>query len=64
MNNINLNDVIKIKNEIKILLDEIDDKEEKIIKKVENNTRDILVYKTCLEEIVEEYHLICKKIYK
>lgn len=64
MDNITLEDVIKIKNEIKSLLNEIDEKEKIIIEKVKTNTRDIQVYKTYLEDIIEEYHLICKKIYK
>lgn len=64
MDNITLEDIIKIKNEIKSLLSEIDEKEKIIIEKVKKNTRDIQVYKTYLEDIIEEYHLICKKIYK
>lgn len=64
MDNITLEDVIKIKNEIKLLLSEIDEKEKIIIEKVKTNTHDIQVYKTYLEDIIEEYHLICKKIYK
>lgn len=59
-----LNDIIKIKNEIKILLNDIDEKEKKIIERVNKNSNDILIYKTYLEDIIEEYHLICKKIYK
>ena len=64
MDNITLEDVIKIKNEIKSLLNEIDEKEKIIIEKVKTNSRDIQIYKTYLEDIIEEYHLICKKIYK
>ena len=64
MNNINFEDIIKIKNELKILLNDMDEKEEKIIEKVKNNSYEILVYKTYLENLIEEYHLICKKIYK
>jgi hypothetical protein len=59
----NFEQIIKIKNEIKILLNEIDEKEKKLIDKVNKNSNDILVYKTYLEDIIEEYHLICKKIY-
>lgn len=64
MNNINFEDIIKIKNELKMLLNDMDEKEEKIIEKVKNNSHEILVYKTYLENLIEEYHLICKKIYK
>ena len=59
----NFEQIIKIKNEIKILLNEIKEKEKKIIDKVNKNSNDILVYKAYLEDIIEEYHLICKKIY-
>ena len=58
MNNINFEDIIKIKNELKMLLNDMDEKEEKIIEKVKNNSHEILVYKTYLENLIEEYHLI------
>jgi len=64
MNDINMEDIIKIKNEIIVLLKEIEDKEKIIIEKVRDNTHDILVYKMYLENIIEEYHSVCKKIYK
>ena len=59
-----MEDIIKIKNEIIVLLKEIEDKEKIIIEKVRDNTHDILVYKMYLENIIEEYHSVCKKIYK
>lgn len=64
MNDINMEDIIKIKNEVKVLLNEIEEKEKNIIEKVRDNTHEILVYKMYLENIIEEYHSICKKIYK
>jgi hypothetical protein len=63
IDNINYEDVVKIKNEIKILLDEVEKKENILIEKVEKHTYDILIYKSYLEDIIEKYHLICKKIY-
>lgn len=59
-----MEDIIKIKNEVKVLLNEIEEKEKNIIEKVRDNTHEILVYKMYLENIIEEYHSICKKIYK
>ena len=64
MKNIKIEDIVKIKNEIKLLLNEINNKEQKIIDKVENNSNKIIIYKSFLENIIEEYHLICKKIYE
>jgi hypothetical protein len=60
---INIDSVVKIKNEIKLLLEEIDDKEKIIVEKVTKNTQDIQLFKMYLENIIEEYHLVCKKIY-
>jgi hypothetical protein len=60
---INLNDIVKIKNEIKLLLKEVEQKENKLIEKIETNTCDILIYKSYLEDVIEKYHSICKKIY-
>lgn len=59
----NITDIIKIKNEIKILLGEIEIKENKLIEKIETNTQNTLIYKTYLEDIIEKYHLICREIY-
>lgn len=63
MDDINYEDIIKIKNEIKILLDEVEKKENILIEKIEKHTHDILIYKSYLEDIIEKYHSICKKIY-
>ncbi len=64
MSDINFNNINIIKKEIKALLDEVNKKEKIIIEEVRENTQDILIYKQCLETIIEEYHIICKKIYK
>ena len=63
MDDINYEEIVKIKNEIKILLSDIEKREKNLIKKVEIHTDNILIYKTYLEDIIEKYHLICKKIY-
>jgi hypothetical protein len=63
MDDINYEDIVKIKNEVKILLSEVEKKENILVEKVEKNTHDILIYKSYLEDIIEKYHLICKKIY-
>jgi hypothetical protein len=61
---INIETIIQIKNEIETLLKEINEKENYIIEKVRNNFDNISVYRMYLENIIEEYHTICKKIYK
>jgi len=63
MDDLNYEDIVKIKNEVKILLSEVEKKENILIEKVEKHTHDILIYKSYLEDIIEKYHLICKKIY-
>ena len=59
----NLDDIIKIKNEIKLLLGEIETKEDKLIEKIETNMQNTLIFKSYLEDIIEKYHSICKQIY-
>ena len=61
MDDINYEEIVKIKKEVKILLSEVDKKENILIEKVEKHTHDILIYKSYLEDIIEKYHLICKK---
>jgi len=63
MENKSLEDIYKIKNEIKLLSDEIENKKVNIINKIENNIENIIIFKTYLENIIDEYHLICKKIF-
>ena len=43
MDDINYEDIVKIKNEIKILLGEVEKRENILIKKVEKHTDDILI---------------------
>jgi hypothetical protein len=43
---------------------DIEIKENNLLEKVKYNTDNILIYKSFLEEIIEEYHNICTKIYK
>lgn len=63
MDSINYEEIKKIKNEIKILLSDIEKREKNLIEKVEIHTNSILIYKSYLEDIIEKYHLICKQIY-
>jgi|LakMenEpi03Aug12_release.lakeMendotaPanAssembly.Ray.scaffolds.fasta_scaffold5168301_1 hypothetical protein len=56
--------ILNITKEISDLLKEVEQKENIVSEKISNNTADILVYKSILENVIEEYHLICKKIYK
>jgi hypothetical protein len=63
MDGINYEEITKIKNEIKILLIDIEKREKNLIEKVEIQTSSILIYKSYLEDIIEKYHLICKQIY-
>lgn len=64
MENNNISNIIKIKNEIQNLMLDIEIKENNLLEKVKYNTDNILIYKSFLEEIIEEYHNICTKIYK
>jgi hypothetical protein len=63
MSNIEKKDIQEMKNEIKKLLSSLEKKETLIIGKIEKNMYNILIFKSYLENIIEEYHLICKKIY-
>ncbi len=60
----NLDNIIKIKDEIKFLLKDIEEKENLLVNDLEKSNNKIIMLKACLEEIIEEYHLVCKKIYK
>lgn len=64
MENNDLENVLKIKNEITNLLQDIDKKENNLLDAIKNNMHNILVYKSFLEDIIEEYHNICTQIYK
>jgi hypothetical protein len=64
MENNDLENVLKIKNEITYLLKDIDKKENNLLETIKNNMHNILVYKSFLEDIIEEYHNICTQIYK
>jgi hypothetical protein len=64
MENNNFENILKIKNEIKTLLQDIDKKENILLEQVKNNTHNILVYKSFMEDIIEEYHNVCTQIYK
>lgn len=64
MENYTLKKVLKIKNEITDLLNDIDKKENQLIEQFNKNIDNLSLYRSYLEEIIEEYHLICKKIYK
>jgi len=55
-----INLVIK---EIKNLLKNIQINENSIIKEIDENLQNSLIYKTYLEHVIEEYHLVCKQIY-
>ncbi len=59
-----LMNILNITKDFRELIKELDEKENILSEKISNNTTDILVYKTILENVIEEYHLICKKIYK
>jgi len=60
----NLNNIVKIKDEIKFLLKDIEEKEKLLVNELEKSNNKIIMLKTCLEDIIEEYHLVCQKIYK
>ena len=64
MDNANIENIVKIKKEIHALLKDVEKKENLLLKHVQNNTHNIIVYKSYLENIIEEYHTICTQIYK
>ena len=55
--------IIKVKNEIKKILLEVEEKENNLLKEIEKNTYNNLIFKSQLEDIIDEYHSVCKKIY-
>ena len=60
----NIRNILKIKSEINEILSDLDQREKKITDEINQNSDNITLYKLCLENIIEEYHFICKKIYK
>jgi ribosomal 50S subunit-associated protein YjgA (DUF615 family) len=63
MNKVVKKNIIKSKNEIKKMIVEIEVEEEKIVKLSENNINRIEMYKKFMENIITEYHNICRKLY-
>jgi hypothetical protein len=59
----NIIDIIKIKNEIKLLVKSIDIKENQLYEQNVKNINNIIIYKKFLEDMISEYHIACKKIY-
>jgi|LakMenEpi03Aug12_release.lakeMendotaPanAssembly.Ray.scaffolds.fasta_scaffold1424108_2 hypothetical protein len=55
--------ITKVKNEIKKILIEVQEKENNLLKEIEKNTYNNLIFKSQLEDIIDEYHSVCKKIY-
>lgn len=64
MTKTDLKNIIKIKNEIKTLLVEIEKKENNLLEQIKTNTYNIVIYKNFLENLIEEYHNVCIQIYK
>lgn len=59
-----LKDIVKIKNEIKNILEEIDSKENILIQQFEENNYKLSLLKNYLEDVIEEYHIVCRNLYK
>jgi hypothetical protein len=59
----NYNDIYKIKNEIEKLMNSIEIKEKELTTINNNNNKNIKIYKSFLEDMIMEYHNVCKKIY-
>lgn len=56
--------VLKVYTEIKSLLKDVNTNEQNLTEQVKKNTESVLIYKSFLEKIIEEYHNVCKNIYK
>ena len=56
-------ELIKIRNEIKDILDPIEKKEKELDKLNQINMNETNRYKKYLEDIITEYHNVCKKLY-
>ena len=56
-------ELIKIRNEIKDILDPIEKKEKELDKLNQINMNETNRYKIYLEDIITEYHNVCKKLY-
>ncbi len=52
-----------ILDEIKILLINVENKEKELLELNNINSNNIIMYKSFLENIINEYHSVCKKIY-
>lgn len=64
MNNSDLDNILKVKNEIEFLLVDIEQKENVLTEQFKLNALNLVTFKTYLEDLIEEYHNVCKKIYK
>jgi hypothetical protein len=59
----NIEEIKLIKNDIKDLLKSIDDLEIEIIQQNIHNNNKIELYKSLMENVIIEYHDVCKKIF-
>jgi len=65
MNNrkLNVNNIKQINSEIKKIMKSIEEKEKNLIDINNKNINLIEKYKFFMEELITEYHSVCKKIY-
>jgi hypothetical protein len=62
-NKLNINNIKKIRNEIIKIIKTIDEKERGLID-INNHNNDLIeTYKFFMEQLINEYHKVCKKIY-
>ena len=62
-NEINISNIKKIRNEILLIMKSLEEKEQKLIDINNENINSIETYKFFIQEIITEYHGVCKKIY-
>ncbi len=60
---LNVNNIKQIHSEIKKIMKSIDEKEKNLIDINNKNINLIEKYKFFMEELITEYHDVCKKIY-
>ena len=62
-NKVNISNIKKIRKEMITIMKSIEEKESNLIDKNNQNINLIETYKFFIEELITEYHGVCKKIY-
>jgi len=62
-NKMNIDNIKKIRKEITTIMKSIEEKESNLIDKNNQNINLIETYKFFIQDLITEYHGVCKKIY-